>query len=150
MSVRPIPASERGFTFIEVVIAVSLLAIAATIIVGMQGAAVQRGLRDKFAQQSILAGRRIMASLEANEEQIQPFEQSAPILSLFDTFKIPQPQDKDELSMLEQLQGTLKIEPWAIPEIDPDAMRKITLSINWGPEEDQSIEILYFAPRDKT
>lgn len=140
-------SSEGGFTFIEVVIAVSLLAVAASIIVGMQGAAIQRGVRDKFAQQAILAERRIMASLEANEDQVQAYEKTGPILDLFDTFKIKPPVDKEELSIIEQLEATLKIEPWEIPEIDPEAMRKITLIVRWGPDQDQSIEVLYFAPR---
>lgn len=138
--------SQRGFTFIEVVIAVSLLAAAAAIIIGLQASAVQRGIHDKFSQISILVARRLMASLEANEQDLQPFEQSGRVVELLTTFKMNMPEDKDELSILEQLQATVRIEPWSIPNVDPDAMRKISVIVSWSPDPYDAVRLIYFAP----
>ena len=58
------PSDESGFTFVEVMIALVLLASASAILVGMQSAAVHRTIRDTSAQKSMMVARRIMAMIE--------------------------------------------------------------------------------------
>ena len=52
------PSHESGFTFVEVMIALVLLASASAILVGMQSAAVHRTIRDTPAQKSMMVARR--------------------------------------------------------------------------------------------
>jgi type II secretory pathway pseudopilin PulG len=143
---QPQTLDEGGFTFIEVVIAVSLLAASAAIIIGLQGSAIQRGIHDKYSQIGILIARRLMASLETNEQDLQPFEQSGRVVELLSTFKMTMPDDKDEIAVMDQLQATVRIEPWGIPSVDPDAMRKITIIVSWSSDPYDAVRLMYFAP----
>ena len=128
---------QRGFTFVEIIIALSLLAIAAGLLIGLQSAAVQRTLRDRSAQQAMLAARRIMASIEANADKLQISDQS--------NEPLPAPSAADDQQELDNLRISLQFVDWDLPleNIENPAMRKVILTISWSDAPQDSFKIDY-------
>lgn len=142
---------ERGFTFLEIMIAVMLLASASAILVGMQGAAIQRGARDLQAQQAMLMARRIMASIEAltGREFDLTSQGPLPARDLLNQFKIPPSEDPVDERITQQLQASLEVEDWLlpIPNAEASPMKKISLGISWGSHQpSESFRVLLLMP----
>lgn len=137
---------QRGFTFVEIIIALSLLAIAAGLLIGLQSAAVQRTLRDRSAQQAMLAARRIMASIEANADKLQISDQSnEPLSAVLQTLGAPAPSATDNKQELDNLRVSLQFVDWDLPleNIENPAMRKVILTISWSDAPQDSFKIDY-------
>lgn len=139
---------QRGFTFVEIIIALSLLAIAAGLLIGLQSAAVQRTLRDRSAQQAMLAARRIMASIEANADKLQISDQSnEPLSAVLQTLGAPAPSaaDNNNKQELDNLRVSLQFVDWDLPleNIENPAMRKVILTISWSDSPEDSFKIDY-------
>jgi prepilin-type N-terminal cleavage/methylation domain-containing protein len=140
---------NSGFTFIEVVIALAVMASAAGIIIGMQGAALRRTARDTNAQQAMLAARRIMASIEAlNPKNFNlQTQENQPISAILQTLGVTSLGDKDEAAAMGALSASLLVQEWPIPLLEKEAlMRKIILKIFWGPAWDETFEVIYLLP----
>lgn len=140
---------EAGFTFIEVVIALAVMASAAGIIIGMQGAALRRTARDFNAQQAMLVARRIMASIEAVDPKnfnIQS-QDNQPVSSVLQSLGITSQSDQADSASLSQLSASLTVEEWPIPLLQGTGlMNKIILRIFWGPGIDEALEVIYLQP----
>jgi len=140
---------QGGFTLLEIMIALLVLASAATILIGMEVAAIQRTIYDKNVQQSMLAARRIMAALEADQTKLdQGNQENAPLIDMANKLGLPASTDQDELQALSRLSGTLQIEDWPIPapNMEENPMRKVTLWIAWGNQLDERFQLIHFIP----
>jgi hypothetical protein len=142
---RPARA-QAGFTFVEVMVALILLASASAILTGMQSSAIARTIRDKNAQQGMLLARRIMASIEAQGAQdlVGNFD-GEPALSALQKWGIPEPTEESEKKALAPFSVSMAAEDFVIPlpNIDQDPMKKLTLRVMWGREIDESFVISY-------
>jgi prepilin-type N-terminal cleavage/methylation domain-containing protein len=143
--------SERGFTFIEILVALTLLAAAAGLLIGLQSAAVRRTLRDTQAQQAMLAARRIMSSIESMKKDSFDLsnQDNQPVASVLQALGVPASSDPSEQDALASLATSIQIEDWILPlpDMDQNPMKKITMKIAWGVAPDESISILYlFSP----
>ncbi len=143
--------SERGFTFIEILVALTLLAAAAGLLIGLQSAAVRRTLRDTQAQQAMLAARRIMSSIESMKKDSFDLsnQDNQPVASVLQGLGVPASSDPSEQDALASLATSIQIEDWILPlpDMDQNPMKKITMKIAWGVAPDESISILYlFSP----
>lgn len=139
----------EGFTFMEIVIALAVMASAAAIIIGMQGAALRRTMRDSNAQQALLIARRIMASIEAmNPKNFNLSSQdNQPVSSLFQTLGLPPTAVKGEDDPLKSLMASITVDDLPIPLLQKEAlMKRIALRISWGAGFDDALEILYLMP----
>ncbi len=138
--------SQAGFTFIEVMVALIILASASGILVGMQSSAIARTIRDKNAQQGMLLARRIMASVEALGPQglMDGFE-GEPALNALQKWSIPEPTEEAEKRALAPFFVSMVVEDFILPlpNVDQDPMKKMTLRITWGRESDESFIITY-------
>jgi prepilin-type N-terminal cleavage/methylation domain-containing protein len=143
-------SDERaGFTFIEVIIAVMLLANATALLIGLEASAIQRAVRDRNTQQAMLVARQILSLIESTERDTVPSEQSnVPVAGLLAQLGVPATTDPREQRTLEQLRASLLVEDWSAPQpnIESPAMKRITLQIAWGPESFENFSILYFMP----
>jgi prepilin-type N-terminal cleavage/methylation domain-containing protein len=142
-------AQQGGFTFIEVLLALVILASASAILVGMQSAAISRTIRDRNAQQAMLFARRIMSSAEILGETgdiPNADEQSA--LQMMQVYGVPDPSSDLEKKALEPLKASLLVEdfPLPIPNADPVPLRKLTLRVSWGTAIDDSFVISSLLP----
>jgi len=140
---------QSGFTFIEITVALALLAVAASMLIGMQGAAVRRTLRDIRAQEAMLVGRRIMASIETlkDGDLLLALRENGSVRDLLQQLDIVGVGDKSESSAISQMTATvtndeLQLElPKPSPQQVP--MRRITLRLTWGPGADESVVMVY-------
>jgi prepilin-type N-terminal cleavage/methylation domain-containing protein len=134
---------ESGFTFLEVMIALALLAAAGSILIGMQSAAIKRTIRDASAQQALLAARRIMASIESipNEEFDLASQSQQPVLDLMAQLDIPLDIDDAGRNPLKDIVADLQIEDWnlPLPEVEETAMKQITVRVSWGANQQDSL-----------
>ncbi len=135
---------QGGFTLIEILIALSIMAAATVVLMGMQSAAIARTLRDRNAQQGMLLARRIMASIESlgDPNNIQNFDNESGIGAL-QKLGIPDPTDDTEKRALAPFQVSLLAEdfPLPLPNIAPDGVRKVTLKVSWGAAIDETFFI---------
>jgi prepilin-type N-terminal cleavage/methylation domain-containing protein len=142
---------QGGFTFIEVLLALVILASASAILVGMQSAAISRAIRDRNAQQAMLFARRIMSSVEILGESgdIQASDEQ-PALQMMQAYGVPNPSSDLEKKALEPLKASLMVEefplPIPIPNKDPALLRKLTLKVSWGTNIDDSFVVASLLP----
>jgi prepilin-type N-terminal cleavage/methylation domain-containing protein len=151
---NPPRLSTAGFTFIEVTVALALLAVAASILIGMQGAAVKRTLRDTNAQTAMLVARRIMASIEIlNDSEFSLATQSnAPVKDLMQQLNITGLGERSESPALDMMTASVTVDDIEIPmQVNEtvEQMRRIILRLTWGPGADESIQLVYQRPRQQ-
>jgi prepilin-type N-terminal cleavage/methylation domain-containing protein len=149
MSANARHRSEQGFTFIEVIIALMLLAAAASVLIGMEGAAVQRTMHDRNVQQAMLVARRIFAVIESSNDgnEIQQLSGVTATQAL-QTLGAPSSTDEREKRALDQLQVSLVVQDWQVPapKIEENPMRRVELTIAWGTEPTEAFVVAYFVP----
>jgi prepilin-type N-terminal cleavage/methylation domain-containing protein len=141
-------ARQTGFTFIEVTVALALLAVAASILIGMQGAAVRRTIRDANAQSAMLVARRIMASVELlkDSEFMLATQTNGPVRELLQQLNITELGSRAESSAIDQMTASvtvdeLEIEWLVVPK--KEKMKRIVLRLTWGPGPDESMQLVY-------
>ncbi len=142
--------TQRGFSFIELVVALALFAVAASVIVGLESSAINRTLRDKNAQQAMLAARRIMASIEAAGPALDlPDQEGVPVSEILTSLGVPESASDDEKSALSNFRASLRLQDWDLPfeNVQNPAMRKVALVIAWGDGVGDSFKIDYLFPR---
>lgn len=140
--------AARGFTFVEVMVSLALLAASVSILIGMEGAAVRRTLRDMNEQQAILTARRIMAAIETEDAQNLTVNTDAnvPITELLERFNLTSPADQDNRDTLARMRATLAIQEQQI-QVRPDqigVMLLIQLTIAWSasPYDQTTVSLL--------
>lgn len=137
---------ERGFTFLEVMVALMLLAAAAGLLIGLQSAAVRRSIRDTNAQEAMLVARRIMASIEAmkGKDFNLSNQDSQPVQKILQEFGIPQPAEEGD-RVITPLLASITVEDWILPVQNAETapMKKISVKVAWGDRPDEAIHILY-------
>jgi prepilin-type N-terminal cleavage/methylation domain-containing protein len=139
---------DSGFTLIEIIFAIVLLAAGLSIIIGLQSSAVTQSLRDRNKEIAIMAGRRILAQMESNEGEAGNIELTLPLVKLMERFgAVPPGGERDpELDQLADFTGQLSIKSFGIEQLNPEAMKQITLAIYWSPSPLDSVELVYFVP----
>jgi len=140
---------QSGFTFIEITVALALLAVAASMLIGMQGAAVRRTLRDIRAQEAMLIGRRIMASIETlkDGDLLLALRENGSVRDLLQQLNIVGVGDKSESSAINQMTASVTNDELQLEMPKPPnqqvQMRRITLRLTWGPGADESVVLVY-------
>jgi len=139
---------NAGFTLIEVTLALLVLGGSLVVLLGLQSSIVDRTLRDSKRQRAMLLSRQILAILETAKEPpaLQKTNGSFHdvLTSLTDSSKdaaAPNPEDAE-------FEAHFEVQDVGLPEINPNAMRKVTLKISWGPDSIDQITAVYFTPGD--
>lgn len=140
--------TQAGFTFIEVTIALALLAMASGVLIGMQSAAVRRTLRDTNAQAAMLAARRIMASIEVSKDSefAVGAQNTSSVSDLLRQLNILEIGDKASSSILNDMTAAISVDELELQmpfEETQEMMKKITLRISWGPGVDEALALVY-------
>ena len=144
---------KGGFTLIEVVIALMILAVSLTTLLSLLSSVVQRTIRGQREEKAMLAARSVLASIETNAsaKSVEPFEGMLPDLLL--RMNVNLPEDKtdsgeQEDGALASYQANLVVEPWGIATF-PDALQRIRLVVSWGPTTLDRVTLDYFIPTEK-
>jgi prepilin-type N-terminal cleavage/methylation domain-containing protein len=143
-------SQQSGFTLIEITVALSLLAVSASIFIGMQGSAVRRTLRDTNAQAAMLVARRIMASIEIlkDSEFTISTQSESPVRNLLQQLNITGMGERAESAAIDQMTASVVVDELelVLPLDRQEQMKRITLKLTWGPGADESIQIVYQRP----
>jgi len=137
---RPI-RKERGFTLIEIMIAIFLLASSLTILLGLQSAVVSRAINDQSRAQGMLVARRILAGIETGDIKVPEGQTSQSARDQLGP--LARPEDSETL---QNMTVNLLSEVWEVPNFEKFKIRKITLNLVWGPSPEQQTGIYYFLP----
>jgi prepilin-type N-terminal cleavage/methylation domain-containing protein len=143
-------SQQSGFTLIEITVALSLLAVSASIFIGMQGSAVRRTLRDTNAQAAMLVARRIMASIEIlkDSEFTISTQSESPVRDLLQQLNITGMGERAESAAIDKMTASVVVDELelVLPLDRQEQMKRITLKLTWGPGADESIQIVYQRP----
>jgi prepilin-type N-terminal cleavage/methylation domain-containing protein len=148
----PRARSQGGFTFLEIIIALMILAAAAGMLIGLESATIRRTIEDRNVQQAMLAARRIMSAIEI----IKPPDQVAslpmqPLSGLLGQIVAAPAQSNtspEEARALERFSAELTVQdfPLPLPNIEPNPLQMISLQIRWGDQPTDVFEIQYLIP----
>lgn len=138
---------SEAFTLMEITLAVLILATSLTVFLGLHSSSMRRAVRDRNMQQAMLMARRILASLEVCEDELQEGakERVKPqdiIGSCPDTT-----WDSDEESFREFLLD-YQVMPWDINTGNDPPLWRLTLRIYAEEYPQDRLEVVYFLPRE--
>ncbi|MCO6431875.1 MAG: prepilin-type N-terminal cleavage/methylation domain-containing protein [Deltaproteobacteria bacterium] len=143
-------SKQRGFTLIEVVIAVVILSTAFITLLGLQSSIMKRTLRDEEKQQAMLLARSILAAIESNVDEIQPQDETLPAGEMIEkllTDAAPRSEEGEDVQRFNLL-ARLAVDVWGIPNLKDDAMKRIRLSIFSAEAPEEAFEVLFFIPNE--
>ena len=135
--------SESGFTLAEIAVALALLAATLATLIGLQSSAVQRSIDNRANVEAMLFARQILSQLEIEDEPPEEQDTQGPLSDFIDT--TDDSEFRDQLEANYRYQVRLKVEVWSLPD-SPEALKRITLTITWGPSATEQLNIFYFLP----
>lgn len=138
-------AHSKGFTLIEVAIAVVLLATSLVVLLGLQSSVIDRTTRDDKKLRAILATRQILADAEIDPAAFEIQEVEKPLVEMLPSGDI-QADHNEYISSLDGMMAKLRVEPWPYDQ-EPDALKKITLVISWGDTDADQLTTQLFIPK---
>ncbi len=140
---------QRGFTLIEVVVAVIILGGSLLVLLGLQTSIVERTFRQSKEQKAVLIAREILSAIEVSDNPIQEgvFE-GAPedvIKNFLPNNKEEEIEDTDKTEFL----ARVEITNWTLPGAEVVmVMNKFNVEVSWGPNDNERVKALFFAPKD--
>lgn len=141
---------QAGVTLVEIVIALAVFVTAASIMIGIETAALSRTIRDKNAQQAMLLARRILASVEAAGSRIDiPDQENQPASEVLRVLGAPDSGPAENEKLPGDFLVSMTLADWDLPfeNIQNPAMRRLVLVVKWGDEQPDSFSVQYLFPR---
>lgn len=144
-------AAEHGFTLIEIIFAILILAGSLVVLLGLQSAATQATIRDGRKLSAMLAARAVMSAIELGDPEIEVQDTTAPMNELMElvipgaTDKEPDPQT-DPRGPAPGLTGRLVVEYWPLPGVEPETVKRVSLTVSWSDSPIDAVKALYFIP----
>lgn len=138
--------NSSGFSLIEVTFAVLILAGGLVTLLGLQSSSLQLASRDRFTQRAMLLARQILAPIETSKEPIDIQDVEGTAAELLDRFQPGAPISEEMLKI--PFQARLKVEFWGIPNVNEEAMKRLTLTLAWSESPLDRFEIVYFMPNE--
>lgn len=140
--------TDRGFTLIEIAFAILLLAGSLVVILGLQSSSIQRTIRDRNSQQAMLVAREIFAAIETAKESVPIGQDEGPVEEILRQFTPFKKMDHSMLDTGTYLRARLNVQYWELPKLDPQAVKRIELTVSWGEARSESISVVYFVPEE--
>ncbi|MEZ4754741.1 MAG: hypothetical protein R3A13_10620 [Bdellovibrionota bacterium] len=144
-----IPSSRKrigsaGFTIMEIIIAILILAASLTTLLGLQSASIRRTFTDKNQQKAMLAARAILSAIEvqSSADDVQS-DQGTVIQVLKNLIPLP-PVEIPVQDPLNLFTAELIVTPAKLPGLDGDVMKQAILKVSWGETEAESLSLNYF------
>lgn len=136
--------SSAGFTLLEIIIAVMVLAVSLTTLLGLQSSATDEAIRTRNKHRAMLAAREVMAALENEGGDLKPSKINGSIDDILDRY-MPEGLKKEgskEESL--PLMGELEIAFWNIKSLPENSLLKATLKVYWSNNPQDEINVVYF------
>jgi len=139
---------QRGFTLVEVVIALVILGGSLVVLLGLQSSLITRTLRDETQERASLLTRQLLAPLEAGLSSTDTIDTSGTFQEVYArvTKDLAQPSDLDSTDNNAMFRVSYTIVPWKIEGFDDDLMHKVTVIVSWGENPSDRTITNYFVP----
>lgn len=138
-------SQERGFTLLEIMIAVVILSIALVTLLSLQASVLSQEVRDRERQVALGMARQILTALEIREDPMQDGElnlTAGELLNMLYDGAI-QAGDKAEEEKGYSYLTTLSVSPRGIPTLSNNDLQEFRLTIKWGEGELDKVSFLY-------
>ena len=134
---------QSGFTLVEILIAVVILALSLTTLLGLQSASFSSVFSGSRRYQALLMSRTLMTAVERGATpEIQNKRQNA-----FELLQVlmsdPPPIDTN---LFKRTDTQFIVEYWNLPGIIPNSLKRVTLRVYWGPKQNDFLETSTFTP----
>ena len=146
----------RGFTLIEVVIAVLILSAALVTLLGLQSSILHRALRDEEKQHAMLLARTILSAIEVKNKDIDIQDNVMSVGELMNKLDISTALGtSSEQSNKFDFMAHLKVENVSVRDLGDNLMKSVSLRIfskdaqNSGEVPLDTFEIVYLIPIDE-
>lgn len=153
MTSRTFSNQELGFTLVEILIAVVILATSLTVILGLQSAVIDRTVSSNVKKEALLATRQILSAVEAREANGIPLDTQIYEGSISELLtvllEIPYERGQSREWEAPELQGELLVEYWGIPQVSEQAMKRVQFTVRWGESEREALRTTLFIPFDE-
>ena len=140
--------TDSGFTLMEVIVAIVILASSLTVIIGLQYSSTQKTVQSKLQQQAMLLARVILTEIEMDPSMASQTE-AMPALELIEELDSENPLLGGGTEKgLEQITATLQVEEMEIPmsNSDPVNLKKVILIMSWSDNPSDAFEVIYYVP----
>ena len=139
---------RKGFSIIELIFAVVILAGGLTVLLGLQSAATTSALRDRNQQQAMLIARSVMSALEITEK-LSDSNFNGTAEDLLNKYKQAISDAPDYQDIIKQTQANLAIQSVEVPivskvPVQPIKMFRTELTLSWGKSPDDNLTIIYY------
>jgi prepilin-type N-terminal cleavage/methylation domain-containing protein len=152
---------EHGFTLIEVIIAVLILGVSLTTIVGLQSSILSQAVRDRNKTYALFAARSVLTELELGAAQLEPATKNDKLTEFLQASGGYKKTDQLFLDAVKDFDATILIDELEVPNPGPATMSqsgtaipapalkfiKIILTISWGEASIDSITIPLILPK---
>jgi prepilin-type N-terminal cleavage/methylation domain-containing protein len=141
--------SERGFTILEVLVAVVVLAAAILPILGVQSAALERVIRNEQEQKAVLIARQVLSFIEGSEQVLGTSRAEKSALELLQELASGAKgveYDPVNKVQLRQFNALFVVEPWSIEMLGDTTLLRVVLEISWSEAPRDRIQIAYLVP----
>ena len=139
----------RGFTMIEIMIAVLILAGSLVVILGLESSLTKQALRTKNKQAAMLLARRVLAGIEASETVPEDQDITQPMSKLLDTFAgVSADESKQPQQDPNEYVGHLLVATTQIQGLEENAIKRVTLNVSWSDQPSDSVQVDYFIPNE--
>lgn len=143
------PLHQQGFTILEVLVAVVVLAAAILPILGVQSAALDRVMRNEQEQKAVLIARQILAFIEGSEQVLGASRAEKTALELLQELASGakgveyNPVNKMQLR---EYNALFVVEPWNIEMLGETTLLRVVLEISWSQDPRDRVQIAYLVP----
>ena len=138
-----------GFTLLEIMLAISIFAVALIPALSLQNAALNRLYRNDKEFRAMLTARQIMSFMEILRRPPREEQLSGPAVTILEqlgtsatgaSYRHPNPAEIEDLFV------ELAIEPWQIEGLPDNRLLRITAIVSWGPGEMDALRLNYIVP----
>ena len=143
----------RGFTLMEVTMALLLLAGALVVLLGLQSSTIQRAVRDRNQQQAMLIARSILAAVEVAATDLEPQDITEAPDRLIEKLVGAPPPERLEEGAGRSFEANLRIEEFELPVPNQDPkfgdnpikLKQIVLTVFWGETSADQLQVVFLA-----
>jgi prepilin-type N-terminal cleavage/methylation domain-containing protein len=138
---------EAGFTLIEVSIAVVILAAAVTTLYGLQAANTRSTLHIANENQATLLVRQFFAMMDARSTNLPPIAEQVVEGTVEDIYRgigVTPPLLSEDARV--RFRAKLVVDQWPLAALLKSPMKRMQVTISWGPTDSDRLLLTYFLP----